>query len=156
MTSCGLNGGPLAAVHETPAYTCCHLRSVEGVLHYSGSVKIDEAHPFVSQDADAGAATSAYAYIHNLRDGAEAGWKYLAFGGTEHSVRLEVRGTFAGSVSVRIDAPDGPEVARALVSPSDGWRWVEARISSTVTGVHAVYLVACGSVSLDLRALSFV
>ena len=155
MTSCGLNGGPLAAVHETPAYTCCHLRSVEGVLHYSGSVKIDEAHPFVSQDADAGAATSAYAYIHNLRDGAEAGWKYLGFDGSERSVRLEVRGTFSGSVSVRIDAPDGPEVACVPVSPSDAWVWAKASVSSTCTDAHAVYVVARGLGSLDLRALAF-
>ena len=156
MTSCGLNGGPLPSKRETPAYACCHLRSAEGILHYSSSVTWNEAHPYVAQDGDAGAASSACAYVYNLRDGAEVGWKYLEFNGTECDVRLEVRGTFTGSVSVRIDAPDGPEVARALVSPSDGWRWVEARISSTVTGVHAVYLVACGSVSLDLRALSFV
>jgi hypothetical protein len=155
MTSCGLNGGPLLATRETPAYTCCHLRSAEGILHYSSSVTWNEAHPYVAQEDDAGAATSAYAYVHNLCDGAEAGWKYLEYDGSERTVRLEVRGTFTGSVSVRIDAPDGPEVARVLVSPSEGWRWAEARISSPVAGVHAVYLVACGSASLDLRALSF-
>ncbi len=143
------------ATRETPAYACCHLRSAEGILHYSSSVTWNEAHPYVAQEDDAGAATSAYAYVHNLCDGAEAGWKYLESDGSERTVRLEVRGAFTGLVSVRIDATDGTEVARVLVSPSEGWRWAEARISSPVAGVRAVYLVACGSASLDLRALSF-
>lgn len=156
MTSCGLTGGPLLATRETPAYTCCHLRSAEGILHYSSSVTWNEAHPYVAQEADAGAVTSAYAYVHNLRDGAEVGWKYLEFDGTECDVRLEVRGTFTGSVSVRIDAPDGPEIACVCVSPSDAWVWVKASVSSARTDAHAVYVVARGSGSLDLRALAFV
>jgi hypothetical protein len=155
MTSCGLNGGPLLATRETPAYTRCHLRSVEGILHYSSSVTWNEAHPYVAQEADAGAATSAYAYVHNLRDGAEVGWKYLAFDGSERSVRLEVRGTFNGSISVRVDASDGPEIACVCVSPSDAWVWAKASVSSTCTDAHAVYVVARGSGSLDLRALAF-
>ena len=155
MTSCGLNGGPLLATRETPAYTCCHLRSAEGILHYSSSVTWNEAHPYVAQEADAGAATSAYAYVHNLRDGAEVGWKYLAFDGSERSIRLEVRGTFNGSISVRVDASDGPEIACVCVSPSDAWVWAKASVSSTCTDAHAVYVVARGSGSLDLRALAF-
>lgn len=154
MTSCGLNDGPLPALRETPASCCCHLRSAEGILHYSSKVRWNERHPFVAQEADAGAVTSAYAYVHNLRDGAEAGWKYLTFTGEERLVLLEVRGTFAGVASVRLDEPDGREVARVEVSPAQTWKWSEASLVDVVSGEHALYLVVKGSGSLDLRAFA--
>ena len=132
MTSCGLNGGPLPALRETPAYCCCHLRSAEGILHYSSHVTWNDAHPYVAQKADAGAATSAYAYVYNLRDGAELGYKYLGFCGSERSVELEVRGTLQGEVVLHLDAPNGPELARVPVSCDDTWAWVAAPLGRLV------------------------
>jgi hypothetical protein len=155
MTSCGLNGGPLPALRETPAHCCCHLRGAEGILHYSSSVTWNDAHPFVAQEADAGAATSAYAYVYNLRDKAEAGYKYLAFAGTERSVQLGLRGDFHGEVSVRLDAPDGREVASVAVACGETWRWAQGALAACVDGTHAVYLVPQGEGSLDLRAFAF-
>ena len=155
MTSCGLNGGPLSAQRETPAYCCCHLRSSEGILHYSSSVTWNEAHPHVAQDADAGAATSAFAYVHNLRDGAEAGYKYLAFTGEERCVCLEMRGDLSGAVSVRLDSPDGPEVAWVPVECGEAWAWTGDPLLAPVEGAHAVYLITQGEGACDLRAFAF-
>lgn len=156
ITSCGLNGGPLDASREVPAYACCHLRSAEGILHFSSRVKWNEAHPYVTQDASDGAPTGSRGYVANLRDGAEVGYKYLAFSGAERAVELEVRGGFSGEVSVRLDAPAGHEVARVAVGPREAWHRLDAALAERVTGTHAVYLVPRGTGALDLVALRFV
>lgn len=155
VTSCGLNGGPLDAGHELPAYACCHLRSAEGVLHFSNHVRWSEAHPYVTQDASDGAPTGSRGYVANLRNAAEVGYKYLAFSGRERGVELELRGGLVGEVSVRIDAPDGPEAACVAVAPDEVWHLVTASLSEPVTGTHAVYLVTQGEGALDLMGLRF-
>ncbi len=160
ITSCGLNGGPLPATAETPAYACCHLRSSEGILHYSSRLKWREPHPFVDQEDPCDTRTSALAFVHNLRDGAEVGYKYLAFGGDEKSVSLTVRGKegepFSGEVSVRVDAPNGIEVARVGIGEGpEHWHVCQADLASAVEGTHAVYLVPEGEGSLDLASFSF-
>lgn len=154
MTSCGLNGGPLPALSTTPAYTCCHLRSAEGILHYSSKVTWNEAHPFITQEPDAGAATSERAFVHNLRDGAELGWRYLAFTGEEGVCELELRGSFCGEALLRLDAPTGPSCARVSIEPEALWTCVRAPVAKTV-GTHALYLALEGEGALDLASISF-
>lgn len=41
------------------------------------------------------------------------------------------------------------------MSPSESWAWVEAPLGAAIIGSHAVYVVARGSGSVDLRAFVF-
>lgn len=157
VTSCGLNGGPLPAGRETPAYACCHLRSPEGVLHYSSHVTWCEPHPYVVQEDADYAPTSALSYVRNLRDGAQVGWKYLAFEG-QAGVRAWVRGDFVGRLRVLLDAPDGGEAREVGTIPVDAgeaWHPAACQLAAPVNGTHAVYLVPEGQGSLDLLSLRF-
>ncbi len=154
ITSCGLNGGPLPCGRVYPASTCCHLVGPEGAVHYRGDLEIPFTHPLITQEIDAGCATSARTYVGNLCDGASVGWKYFAFTGNQEKVRLEVRGQLEGGLSLRLDSPDGSEAARVDVGSGDAWREVSARIPSA-EGARAVYLVAVGAGSLDLSTIEF-
>lgn len=159
ITSCGLNGAPLPATRETPASTCCHLRSPEGILHYSSHLTWREPHPYVTQDDDPYCPSGATSYVHNLHGGAEVGWKYLAFTGGERGVRLSVRGGLTGAVRVLLDAPSGDaavEIARVTVVPAETWCDFDAPLAGGIAGTHAVYLVPEGDGSFDLRSLCFV
>lgn len=154
ITSCGLNGGPLPARRELPAYTCCHLRSSEGIQHYSSHVAWREPHPFVTQKDPHGSPTGSLAYVHNLQDGAEVGYKFLEFS-DEGAVVLRVRGSFAGTVAVRLDAPCGPCVGEVSIAPAESWTYAEAPLDRAVTGTHALYLTFAGSGALDLASVRF-
>lgn len=158
ITSCGLNGGPLPARRTYPASICCHLVGPGGPVHYAGNLQISEDHPFITQEIDAGCVTSARTFVANLRQGATVGYKYFGFDGREGSVRLEVRGTFAGEVVLRLDAPDGAEAARLALTADGGdasaWHEVEAPFAC-LEGTHAVYLDFIGTGALDLAELSF-
>lgn len=158
ITSCGLNDGPLPARGELPAYACCHLRSPEGILHYSSHVTWREPHPFVALEDDVYCPTSSTSYVHNLRDGAEVGYKYLRFDGSERRVSLSCRGGFEGEVRVLLDAPSGPdalELAHVEVVPKERWESFSAELSGSFEGRFALYLVPEGTGSLDLLSVSF-
>ena len=157
VTSCGLNGGPLPASRETPAYTCCHLRSVEGILHFSSHVKWNEAHPYVGDEDKDCVPTGNRAFVANLRSGAQVGYRYLDFAG-EKSVRIEARGSFSGRVRVLLDAPcgdDAREMGAVEVVPAECWTGFSAVLDAPAEGVHGVYFVPEGTGALDLMAFDF-
>lgn len=154
ITSCGLNGRALPSGRVYPASTCCHLVGPEGAVHYRGDLQISATHPVIDQEVDAGCWTSSRTFVGNLCEGASVGWKYFAFSGNEAQVTVEVRGSIAGGLSLRLDAPDAPEVARIEAGEGDAWREVSATLP-TIDGDHAIYLVACGAGSLDLSTILF-
>ena len=155
ITSCGLNGGPVPAARETPAHVCCHLRSPEGILHYSSHVQWREPHPYVTQEDPSGSPTGSLAYVHNLHKGAEVGYKYLAFSGEERGVRVRTRCLEASALSIRLDAPAGPEIARVDVAASETWAYTEVPLDAQAEDAHAVYLVCCAGGPVDFASFSF-
>ena len=76
--------------------------------------------------------------VKQLSDGLTAGFRYLQFGpNTPKTVTVNLRTDVTVSVSVRIDAYDGKEVARLYMNA--GTRTETADLMSAVTGKHAVY-----------------
>ena len=144
MTSCGLNGGPLPAAGTYQSYIACHLtekeRSKVGFILKTGPgqpiPQYPEQMPFITEENDDTWEKGLKPYIANLREGAAAGFKYLAFDGSEQTIALELRGT--GSIEVHLDAPDGP-VAASLVHSSEAWDSTRATLKQT-GGVHALYV----------------
>jgi len=154
ITSCGLNGGPLPARGEYSAHIACALHGPEGPKHFSPKIKRGESDPVIIQEPD-DSSTSANLFITNLGQGCGCGFKYFAFTGKEHTVRLELRGTLTGSVMLHLDSEDGPAVAAVPAVPSDRWQYAEAPLC-VPSGKHAVYLAFQGNGACDLNAVAFV
>lgn len=154
ITSCGLNGEALPCGRVYPASICCHLVGPHGAVHYRGDLEIASDHPVITQEVDAGCTSSARTYVANLCNGATVGYKYLAFTGEEHILRCEVRGSLDGSVEVRLDAPDGPVVGDAPLSPDAAWREIIAEVDVPM-GRHAIYFVIRGIGALDFSTFCF-
>ncbi len=144
ITSCGLNRGPLPAKGNYPAYIACHLterdRSKVGHVVEPGPGEdlpaLPEEMPYITEEENGAYEKGLKPYIANLREGAVAGFKYLAFRGDESAISLELRGE--GTVQVLLDAPDGP-VAAEVGHRSSGWRASAAKLEPTA-GDRALYV----------------
>ena len=78
VTSCGLNGGPLAGRGQYEARIACNLWSKDGVGRYDAPRKLLEGHPYFTQTGK-DRMKEGDQYIANMRDGAVAGFKYFDF-----------------------------------------------------------------------------
>lgn len=98
--------------------------------------------------------TAARLFIANLRDGAEAGFKYLAFTGKECLLEAELRGVAEGALVAHLDSPAGPVLAWLFVAAEDAWHKVAAPIEAPALGTHALYFVFEGTGALDFMAFA--
>lgn len=153
ITSCGLNGSPLPAKGEYSAHIACALHGTAGIKHFSRRVTRTEEDAAITQEKDA-SPTSDNQYIENLRPGSGCGFKYFAFTGKERLVRLELRGTLEGTVTVHLDREDGSIAARVPAVPSERWQSTEAALTVSA-GRHAVYLTFEGTGACDFNAIAF-
>ena len=76
VTSCGLNGGPLAGRGAYPARIACNLWSASGAgrVDGHGARRRLARHPYFTQE---GSGRAARQYVANLRAGAVVGFKYF-------------------------------------------------------------------------------
>ena len=101
------------------------------------------------QEEISGVPTSSRLFIANMRDGAEAGFKYLAFAEADRQLEAEIRGDAEGVLEARLDAPDGPVAARISVTAAAGWHRACAALAGPVLGTHALHFVFRGTGALD-------
>lgn len=148
ITSSGASGMPWKAEGEYSAHLACYLRSGEGILHYSSSVKWSEPHPYITLEGREKVATLENAYIHNLKDGAACGFKYLAFNGNEKKISMTYRGTFEGKVLVYTEEEREHQVAELSLSAAETWSMAAAELAQTI-GKHGMYFVYKGTGSCD-------
>lgn len=136
MTSCGLNGGPLAGQGEYPAYIACNLFSKtlsnEHLLHYAGW--IDGRYARIMQDGRDG--DQELCYIANMQDSTIAGYKYFDCKDTT-LVAVTTRGYGKGFLEVKT-AWDGETLGIVPVSYSNVWVTNSADIKIP-DGVHSLY-----------------
>lgn len=156
VTSCGINGGPLPAKGEYPAYIACHLTEKDrenvknAVLVNPGeSIPVlPPQMPYITEEENDTYEKGLKPYIANMQEGAAAGFKYFVFDGDEKEITLELRGN--GRVSVILDSPEGQEAALLGISEGekdpDGWMKVTEKLAVT-EGKHALYIkVVSGAV----------
>lgn len=143
ITSCGLNGGPLAGTGEYPAYLACHLFT-ENPSEYVGG----DTFPKIMQDGRDG--DEEPGYIGNMKDTATAGFKYFDCHGVK-GIKIRTRGYGAGIFEVRT-AWDGEVLAKIRVEDSNVWEEYTAPIQIP-DGKQAVYLTYRGERNASL--LSF-
>jgi hypothetical protein len=146
ITSCGLNRGPLPAKHAYQTYIACHLTEKDRakVGHVvepgpgEGLPTLPEEMPYITEEECESADHGLKPYIANLREGAVAGFKYLAFDGTESVILLTLRGQ--GALDIRLDDPEGGSIVASADNKNSGDGWTEITTDFTkTTGTHALY-----------------
>ena len=143
ITSCGLNGGPLAGKGEYPAYLACHLFTEKPSVYVGG-----DEFPKIMQDGRDG--DEEPGYIGNMKDTATAGFKYFDCHGVTE-IRIKTRGYGAGVFEVRT-AWDGEVLAKIRVEDTNVWEEYSAPVSIP-DGKQAIYLTYRGERNASL--LSF-
>ena len=143
ITSCGLNGGPLAGKGEYPAYLACHLFTKNPSVYVGGG-----EFPKIMQDGRDG--DEEPGYIGNMKDTATAGFKYFDCRGVRE-IKIRTRGYGAGVFEVRTSW-DGEVLAKIRVEDSNVWEEYASPIRIP-DGKQAVYLTYRGEKNASL--LSF-
>jgi hypothetical protein len=146
ITSCGLNGGPLAAEGTYPAYIACHLFGKEPQL-----IVGKPGAPCITQDGKDGDKVDGH--IANIGDGTTIGFKYFDCRGVK-GIRIQTRGYGNGVFEVRT-AWDGETLGEIPVQNYNVWteNGCDAAIPD---GVQAIYLVYRGSGTPALKCFRFV
>ena len=135
MTSCGGNHGPLSGKGEYEAYHACNLFcKTDAVYTGEAGFWMDNRFPKITQDGGDG--DERPGFIANMRDGANAGFKYFDCRGVTR-VSIRVRGYCKGEFHVKT-AWDGPSLGSIPVVFSNIWKEYSAEIAIP-DGVHALY-----------------
>ena len=153
MTSCGLNGGPLRGIGTYPAAIACNLQSKKGAC-FSFFTMQTRSHPRLTQDGEDRESNPGQ-YISNLRDGAQAGFKYFNFEGERpNTISVSIRGKARGILYVYDDARGEIPVAVIPVNiSSSDWRSIEASLCVRGEKVPLFFLYH-GKGALDLNSFT--
>lgn len=150
MTSCGLNQGPLRGTGSYPAAIACQLYSGRGALK-STEVSEKEEHPCFTQEKE-DSQNDPSQYIHNLKDGSVAGFKYFHFDDLD-SLSVTTRGPGKGLLGVYTELGKTP-IAKIHVSPSTEWQTFEANVSGSVVGEQPLFFRYEGPGTIDFKAFT--
>ncbi len=149
MTSCGLNGKPLAGAGEYPAYIACNLYSGSGGVYYDEGVDLRGLPYFTQSGGDR--ESDGDQYIAELRDGAVVGYKYFDLSDTRE-ITLCLRGSLHGSVEIATEEK-GKAVAKANIALDGKAQKITLRINGG-TQKSALYFRVFGEGYADF--LNFV
>ncbi|MPM05319.1 Xylosidase/arabinosidase [bioreactor metagenome] len=149
MTSCGLNGGPLADTGTYPARIACNLFSKDGAVVYSPRQNDLPGHPYFTQDQPDG--EPGEQYIAGMTDGATAGFKYFRFS-QPREVCVTVRGNGSGKLLVKTE-PHGAAVSEIEIEAGGQYGAFSARLDAE-PGVRALYFTFAGMGTIDFLDFS--
>lgn len=110
VTSCGLNGGPLAGKGTYPAVICCNLTN--GNMRHGSNLKRAYDAPMVTSGGGE-------RFIAGIGEKTLVGYKYFDLA-EEVKLTVKLRGDFRGTLDVCLEAEKAP-VARFSVEPSGAW-----------------------------------
>lgn len=147
ITSCGLNGGPLAASGVYPASIACHLTDPTVIN------KIDYQDPELIYQVSVTESCNT-SFIRNIKDQTVIGYKYFSFTGSK-TLALELRGDFHGKIRVSHDAEGQITVGEAACALESGNWTVKTIPAGFETGTKALYLQFFGEGNLEFRSFGF-
>lgn len=147
ITSCGLNGGPLAGKGEYEARIACNLTSKRGGRFQSKPFgkNAKGCHPYFTQTGK-DREENPDQYIANFCDGATAGFKYFELG-EANKISVLVRGQGGGKITVSAQ-PKGTPLAEISVPRGEGERTLSAPLRKS-SGKSALYFTYTGSGKVD-------
>lgn len=149
ITSCGLNGGPLKAEGEYPAYIVCNMFTDEPSMYIAG-----DKYPRVVQDGGDG--DENIGYIANISKRSNFGFKYFDFtpiAGKEITFTIEVRGYSYGEYEIKT-AWDGPVLGKIKIESENVWRPYSTKVTFPA-GTHALFLTYTGGGNHQLKGFKF-
>jgi len=142
ITSCGLNGGPLAGKGEYPAYLACNL------FYDKPSAYIGDAHaPKVMQDGRDG--DEELGYVANITNSATAGFKYFDCKGVKE-IKIWVRGYGSGTFEIKTSW-DGEVLGTATVENANVWEEYSIPVNIP-DGKQAIYITYRGPGNVSLKS----
>lgn len=140
ITSCGLNGKPLAG-GTYPAVCCCNLTN--GRMKHGSNTNKKSSEPCVTHRGEE-------RFLTGIQSGTRIGWKYFDLQGT---VRLSIRTRGTGTGSFAAEAEPGKPAATLSVAPSNEWTTAETTFSAP-KGPYPLYLVYTGKGSAELLEIT--
>ncbi len=150
MTSCGLNGGPLAGRGEYSTYMACNLFCKEESLYTDWTASwMNNQFPKITQDGRDGDEETGF--IANMKDSATAGFKYFDCKGTRLTA-IKVRGYCSGAFEVKT-AWNGETLGRIPVGYTNIWTEFKADIAIP-DGIQSLYLTYTGHGSANLASFT--
>jgi len=152
MTSCGLNGGPLAGRGEYAAYLACNLFCKDEEIYTPlGGLWMDSRFPKITQDGKDGDEEAGY--IQNMRDTATAGFKYFDCQGVK-GVIIKVRGYCRGQFEIKTSW-DGKALTNVPVGYTNIWKEYTADIAIP-DGIWPIYITYRGEGSASLQSFTLI
>ena len=150
VTSCGLNGGPLAGKGRYEARIACNLGAPSRMVKSDDAKKKDRKSllPYFTQSGG-DREENGDQYIANLRNGSWCGFKYFAFDGTEKQISVTVRGGAEGKLMVYTDRRR-TSVAEIPLSSLEECSAFSSAIH-TGSGVLPLYFIFEGKGSIDFK-----
>ena len=145
ITSCGLNGGPLAGKGVYPAYIACHLFTEKP------SVYVGEGQPKITQDGRDGDENEGY--VANVFKGVSIGFKYFDLKGLSE-IKLTTRGYGKGNFEIRTSY-NGPVLATISVDFSNVWETFSAKVRIP-DGKTALYFKFVGDGNCQFKGIELV
>ena len=139
MTSCGLNGGPLLAKGEYPAFISCNL--TDGKLPH-GSFDFECPH-LTSRAEDRFAA--------EIHKGTTMGFKYFDFKDTK-KIGINYKSgerTPSGKVYIKVEW-DGEPIGEIPISDKGEWTKIMADVSK-IEGTYALYFTYEGDGTIEIK-----
>lgn len=150
ITSTGLGGCPFPGKGTYGAYCLCGLKSADGACEYAPKSHVADTHPWLTQDGP-DREDAPNQYLHNLRDGAMAGFRSFLMDGVT-AVSPVIRGTAQGTLDI-LSGEQGPLLGRIPVVPSAQWTTVHTKLPPQ-TGEKDLWMCYHGTGSLDLQAFT--
>lgn len=144
MTSCGLNGGPLAATGIYPAAIACNLTN--GKAHHLSATEENPDIANITHDAKD-------RFIGGIETGTCIGFKYFEFTGNE-KLKVTTRGTGQGKIFVSAQM-DGEPAAEIAVKASEDWTDSESAGLTGLEGKQALFLKYVGEQTISLLKIEF-
>lgn len=147
-TSCGLNGGPLPAKGEYPAYIACNLMS-RRVL----GMRVPFRGAYITQDGE-DRECGPDQYISQIENGTVVGFKYFRFDGTESRLCVQVRGFAQGTLLVYDRERKGALLTKIDLHPDQSeWAEFSAPLCKT-KGKRALFFKFRGKGKFDMNSFS--
>ena len=148
ITSCGLNGAPLAGNGSYPAAIACHLaeRSIPETIDYTDPAMKERPRVTESQG---------HVFISGIKNRTRVGYKYFTFTDAD-LLTMEIRGTFAGTVTISHDEA-GHDIIGTLEVELKSQEWaVELIPIAPHAGKQALYFSFKGRGEMDFKRFGFI
>ncbi len=146
ITSCGLNGGPLAGKGEYPAYIACHMFTDQSCPYVGDNA---DQFPKITQDGKDGDEETGY--VANIRDSATIGFKYFNFKGVT-AISIDVRGYCHGHFEISTSI-GGEVLATLSVENTNVWETYTAPVAIP-DGIGSLYITYRGGGKPMLRSFT--